>query len=247
MIVEDTIQGSLTRSFIQVQPVRLLNILVACKEPKAPGGLEHAGAHRIIYSSIPGWGAAANALLDRAATIGGDALFLDDDVTLTEGCLDGVRDHYDRASLFGLDLHDLTGSRQAGARHILDNEGGLHDWEAPGPAYVAHVSTSAIYLKEDFIQSGIRFPVWPGVHWEDVAFCLDAWLNGFKVLAVPGYVHHAIVGGVGATKRHTPEFWERWAANRQAFGAWCGEQGVQAALARGVIPIGAQAGEEIPV
>lgn len=218
----------------------MLNILVACKTPKEPGGLRfiRRAAPCILYEMAPGWSNAANTLLDRAAWFGGDALFLDDDVALTSGCLDAVREHYDRASLFGLDLHDLTGSRQAGARHILDKEGALHDWVESGPAYVAHVSTSAIYLKEDFIQSGVRFPVWDGIHWEDVAFCLDAWLHGFKVMAVPGYVHHAIVAGVGATKRHTPEFWEKWAANRQAFGAWCGEQQIMQALARGDVPCG---------
>ena len=73
-----------------------------------------------------------------------------------------------------------------------------------------------------------------------MAFCLDAWLHGLKVLAVPGYVHHNIVGGAGATKRHAPEFWEKWAANRQAFGAWCGQKGVQAALADGRVPVGAR-------
>lgn len=229
----------------------MLNILVACKETKAPGGLEFIGEFlhdwRIIYSSIPGWANAANALLDWSAREGCDALFLDDDTTLTAGCLAGVHAHYTEASLFGLDLHDLTGSRQAGARHILDKEGALHDWVAPGPAYVAHVSTSAIYLKEDFIQSGVRFPVWDGIHWEDVAFCLDAWLHGFKVMAVPGYVHHAIVAGVGATKRHTPEFWEKWASNRQAFGAWCGEHQIMQALARGDVPVGVRELEGVTV
>lgn len=250
MIIEDTIQGSQIRSFHQILPhipaSEVLNILIACKEPKAPGGLEHIGAHRVLYNTRIGWAEASNALLDQAATLGGDALFLDDDVTLTETSLDGVRAHYEQADLFGLDLHDMSGARQAGARHALDSDGALHDWVQPGPAYVAHVSTSAIYLKASVLQSGVRFPIWPGIHWEDVAFCLDAWLQGFKVLAVPGDVHHAIEGGVGATKRHDAHFWEKWARNRQAFGQWCGDNCVMAAMSQGTIPIGAQSLEGVP-
>lgn len=229
----------------------MLNVLVACKETKAPEGLTHLGVFlmdwRIIYSSVPGWANAANALLDAAALQDGDALFLDDDVSLTEGCLEHVQAHYDQADIFGLDLHDMSGARQAGARHVLSNDGLLSDWNSPGPAYVAHVSTSAIYLKEDFIRSGVRFPVWDGMHWEDVAFCLDAWLQGFKVMAIPGYVHHAIVGGVGSTKRHDPDFWARWARNRQAFGEWMGERGVMQAMADGRVPCGARELEGVQV
>ena len=216
------------------------NILVACKEKKAPGGLEHAGVHRVLYDTSVPWSVAANALLDAGAALGGDALFLDDDVTLTETSLDGVRQWYDRADIFGLDLHDLSGQRQAGARHILDEHGALHDWMQAGPAYVAHVSTSAVYLKASVLQSSVRFPVWPGIHWEDVAFCLDAWLQGFRVLAVPGYVHHAIEGGAGSTKRYDARFWERWALNRQHFSGWCVEREVVGALVEGRIPMGAR-------
>lgn len=217
----------------------MLNILVACKAPKAPGGLEYAGEHRVLYNSDAGWGAASNALLDRAAIEGGDALFLDDDVTLLPESLAGVREYYDHADLFVLDLHDLSGARQAGARHIMTQDGGILDWVQPGPAYVAHCSTSAIYIKAAAVKT-LRFPIWPGIHWEDVALCLDAWLHGFKVLAVPGRVNHDIEGGVGATKRHDARFWERWALNRQHFAGWCAEHDLAAALADGRVPVGAR-------
>lgn len=227
----------------------MLNILVACKEERAPGGLEFArpDKQRVFYDTNASWGEASNNLLAQAAYFGGDALFLDDDVTLTAGCLDHVFSHYPDADIFGLDLHDMTGERQAGARHIIDTTGALHDWVQPGPAYVAHCSTSAIYIKQDVLRANVRFPIWDGIHWEDVAFCLDAWLHGFKVLAVPGYVHHNIVGGVGATKRHAPEFWEKWARNRQYFGAWCGERGVMQALADGRVPRGARPLEGVDI
>lgn len=216
----------------------MLNVLVACKEPREPGGLRCARAdeQRILYDTSYGWSNASNNLLDKAAALGGDALFIDDDTELTPGCLDHVFSYYDRASLFGLDLHDMSGARQAGARHTMSLDGGLHDWVQPGPAYVAHCSTSAMYIKAEAL-AVLRFPVWAGVHWEDVAFCLDAWLHGLRVMAVPGRANHAIEGGVGATKRHTPEFWAKWHTNRNALVSWCNERGVGAALAQGVIPV----------
>lgn len=221
----------------------MLNVLVACKEPKAPGGLEHLGERRVDwtvwFNDMPGWSSAANQLLAGAAVEGVDCLFLDDDVTLTPESLSGVRAYYDQADLFGLDLHDLTGARQQGARHTMTETGMIHDWVQSGPAYVAHVSTSAIYIKAAALAS-LRFPVWPGVHWEDVAFCLDAWLQGFRVMAVPGMVLHAIEGGIGATKRHDEHFWPRWRANMDAMAAWMNERGVVQALADGRIPVGAK-------
>lgn len=218
----------------------MLNVLVACKEPTPPDGLHHLPQPwRMQYCCAPGWSVASNKLLDWASVQGGDALFLDDDTALTEGFLGAVFAHYDHADLFGLDLHDLSGARQAGARHVLDQSSALHDWVQPGPAYVAHVSTSAIYLKASAVKA-LRFPEWPGIHWEDVALCLDAWLHGLRVLAVPGRVNHAIEGGVGATKRHDAQFWSKWGQNMQAFGAWCEAHNVRQALSDGRIPVGAR-------
>jgi GT2 family glycosyltransferase len=203
----------------------MLTILVACKEPRTPGGLECLNIpYRVLYNSATPWGAAANQLLDYASAEGGDALFLDDDVTLTEGCLEGVYTHYDKADIFGLDLHVLsTGERQAGARHLGD----MSEWVHAGPAYVAHVSTSAVYIKSTALAS-LRFPEWDGIHWEDVAFCFEAWRLGLKVLAVPGLVYHDIQAGAGSTKRHDPAFWAKWGANRAAFEAWCQERDLSA-------------------
>ncbi len=210
----------------------MLTVLVACKEEKTPGGLEFIGEHRVLYSTLPDWAEAANALLAQAQAIGDDAIFCDDDVTFTEQSMAGVRRYYAAGDLFGFDLHDLTGARQEGARHGMAPDGALLDWVHPGPAYVAHCSTSAMYIKANALS--LRFPEWPGIYWEDVALCIDAWLHGFKVLAVPGYVHHDIVQGSGATKRHTAAFWERWQTNKTAFERWCGERDMRA------VPIGAQ-------
>jgi len=239
MIVEDTVQGSHVRSFHQLTPCvsadTILNIIVASKDGKLPKGLAHAPPHRLILDSTPGWAVSCNAALARAAAFGGDVLFLDDDVELTEGCLDRVFSHYSHADLFGLDLHDMEGKRQVGARHVLTNEGALVDWVESGPAYVAHVSTSAIYIKEKAL--GLRFPIWKGLHYEDFHFCLNAWLQGFKVLAVPGLVRHAIVSGVGSTKRTDPLFWQRWMANKETFEYWARTKQV---FEQGIVPIGAK-------
>lgn len=209
----------------------MLSILVACKEPRLPKGLEHAPTQHVIQSTAAPWGRAANELLDQCQKWGADALFLDDDTMLTAASLDGVRAHYDQADLFGLDLHVLsTAERQAGARHLAD----MREWVHPGPAYVAHVSTSAIYIKAGAIACGLRFPEWDGIHWEDVAFCFDAWARGLRVMAVPGLVYHDIQGGAGATKRHTPEFWAKWHANKAAFESWRGERDLSAVLQEAV-------------
>ena len=198
----------------------MLTILVASKTFALPRHLHLIGEHVVHHSTAVPWGKAVNDLLDIAAAHGRDALLLDDDVTLTAESLAGVTAHYDQADIFGLDLHVLsTGERQAGARHLRD----MTEWVHPGPAYVAHVSTSAVYIKATAL-AALRFPEWDGIHWEDVAYCFEAWRLGLRVLAVPGLVHHDIQAGAGATKRTDPAFWQRWATNRRAFESWCAER-----------------------
>lgn len=199
----------------------MIDVLCVTLGQRQPQGLEHIPwPYRVLTDGRPGWSEAANALLDEAAAAGHDALFLDDDVTLTADTFSALADYRAQAEMFGFDLHDLLGQRQAGARHIREESGTLTDWVHPGPAYVAHVSTSACLISHAVLATGIRFPVWPGVHWEDVAFCFDVWTRGLRVLAIPGRADHAIEGGVGATKCHTPEFWAKWHMNRGAFIQW---------------------------
>lgn len=227
----------------------MLNILVASKEPKEPGGLEYLPPHRVIYSHAVPWGRAANDLIEQAAQLGGDAIFCDDDVTFQKESLFHLNTRlgqsfgghfgktlYELGDAFGFDLHDTSNTRQAGARHILADDGSIPEWVHPGPAYVAHCSTSAIYLKQSALRSGARFPEWPGIHWEDVAYCMDLWAHGCKVMAVPGLVLHDIVGGVGATKRHSPEFWQKWQHNQAAFRQWCAEHDLSKVV-RGAVEV----------
>lgn len=205
-----------------VKPEPMLDILCVTTGQRAPQGLEHVPwEYRYLTDSSPGWGQAANALLDQASAAGHDALFLDDDVILTADTFSALADYRDKAEMFGFDLHDLSEQRQVGARHVRNDAGAIEDWVRPGPAYVAHVSTSACYIAHRVLAAGVRFPIWPGLHWEDVAFCFDVWAHGFRVLAIPGRVDHDIAGGVGATKRHDPAFWARWHRNTAEFGAWC--------------------------
>lgn len=204
-----------------------LTILVASKAGRTPQGLEHLGDYRLIVNDAAGWGAASNALLKEAASLGGDALFCDDDVTFTADSLAGVLSHADKADIFGLDLHTLDHIRQAGARHTWDGTE-IHDWVQSGPAYVAHVTASALYLTAASLKAGVQFPIWPGLHWEDVAFCFSAWATGLKVAAVPGLTYHATLGGIGATKRYDEAFWEKWHANRSRFYAWCKKRDLKA-------------------
>lgn len=204
-----------------------LTILVASKAGRAPQGLEHLGDYRLIVNDVAGWGAASNALLKEAASLGGDALFCDDDVTFTAASLDGVQAHIGKADIFGVDLHTLDHIRQAGARHTWDGAG-IHDWVESGPAYVAHVTASAMYLTASALKAGVQFPIWPGLHWEDVAFCFSAWAKGLTVLAVPGLTYHAVEGGIGATKRDEEAFWEKWHENRSRFYAWCKKRDLKA-------------------
>lgn len=212
-----------------------LTILVASKAGRAPGGLEYLGDYRLIVNDAAGWGQAANALLKEAATLGGDALFCDDDVIFTAESLAGVQAHAGKADLFGLDLHALDHTRQVGARHTWDGAT-IHDWVERGPAYVAHVTASAMYLTASALKAGIQFPIWPGLHWEDVAFCFSAWAKGLKVAAVPGLTYHAIEGGVGATKRDDEAFWEKWIDNRTRFAAWCKKHDLKA-VPKGAKPL----------
>jgi hypothetical protein len=222
----------------------MLNILVACKEPTTPGGLEHImGDWTIHYNSEPGWGQAANKLLDLAAEVGGDALFLDDDAILTEHTLARLPALYDRAEVFGFTLVDEDGHITSAA-HELHPTGQIWPRSAAmagTPAYVAHVTTSAIYLKESVLRSGVRFPIWPGVHKEDVAFTLACWLAGQRVLYIPGKVIHPLMDShVGRTKAQEDRLAEKLELNNVALTQWMIDNKVMEAARAGRIPFGSR-------
>jgi hypothetical protein len=225
----------------------MLDILVATiDETRVPGGLEHIGQpFRLLVDTRKGWAEAANALLDAAK---GDALFLDDDATLTATSLALLEKYYGAASLFGFTLITPQGGWERGwqvasAGMGADREGRLSHGtdvrDVMTPAYVAHVTTSAIYIKHEAIAAGLRFPVWPGAHHEDVAFTFDAWLQGFKVAYIPGLVEHPLTGaGAGATKSASAGFAEQRTINARHLESWIREKDIVGAIAAGKIPLG---------
>lgn len=217
----------------------MISILVASKAGRAPLGLHHAPAHELLVSSAPGWANAANALLDAAAAHGRDALFLDDDVTLYSHSLAVLAAALDAADLFGFTL--LNGPHVASAGFVANGSAGLMPAQTPRdvllPAYVAHVTASALYIKSHVLRAGLRFPVWPGMHHEDVAFTFDAWLRGFRVAYLPGAIDHPLTEhGAGATKSAETDFHDKRMVNAQHLGAWVLEHGVIGAIATGRIP-----------
>lgn len=223
----------------------MLDVLVATVDKnRRPGGLEHIGqSYRLLVDDRKGWAESSNYLLDQAAEAGHDALFLDDDVTLTPATLALLPRYYDRASVFGFTL--LTPSQ--GDWHIAS--AGMRSTpsgtlvpakdtrDVLEPAYVAHVTTSAIYLKAEVLRAGIRFPIWPGMHYEDVAFTFDCWLHGFKVAYIPGLAEHPLTHKwAGATKSGIEGFDQQRTVNLGALQGWMHERGVLEALASGRIP-----------
>lgn len=221
----------------------MLSILVASKHGTAPGGLTHLPAHRLLIDNRAGWALAANALLDEAARLGDDAIFVDDDATFTAGSLANLG-AASGADLIGLTMlnHDDT---VASCGHIYSPLGMLVPralGRAHTPCELAHVTTSCIWLSARALQSGLRFPVWPGIHGEDVAFTYDAWLRGLRVAYVPGPVIHPVhAGQVGATKQAEPNLHARIDLNARHLAAWCQTRDVAGAVARGIIPLGERA------
>jgi hypothetical protein len=218
----------------------VINVLVATIDAdRRPGGLQHLPEHRLLVDSRKGWADAANALLDQAAERGGDALFLDDDVTLYPSTLALLNHYYDRAAVFGFTL--VSGGGVASAGLVANASGGLTPpsdiRDILAPAYVAHVTTSAIYIKADVVRAGVRFPVWPGAHHEDVAFTYDCWLRGFNVAYLPGLVEHPLTQhGAGGTKSADPAFNDKRATNAHHLSVWIQQRGVLEAIAAGRIP-----------
>lgn len=215
----------------------MIDVVCATLGRRSPQGLEHAGPHRLLTDSSPGWATAANALLESAT---GDVLHLDDDTELTADSFRLLDQCYDVADVFGFTLFTGGGITSAGFHATAD--GGLRPQTAMmdifRPGLVAHVTASCLYIKRHVLEAGVRFPVWPGQHHEDVAFTYECWLRGFKVAYLPGVVHHHMDQAmrVGATKSTLPTFHADRAVNYDCLQAWIRERGVPAAVADGRIP-----------
>ncbi len=203
-----------------------LAILVATKGDRMPQGLEHAPPHVYVEDTRKGWAAASNALLDMAADTGADALFLDDDVTLLSETFEDFNTWRSPGTVVGFQLRG--GDTIISAGHYLSQGGLLLPNPDPHtPAYMAHVTASAMYVPHAVLAAGVRFPDWPGVHGEDVAFTYDVWLHGFRVLYWPSPVLHDVAdNGIGLTKTHEANLGGRLLENSRRLGMWMQEKGV---------------------
>jgi hypothetical protein len=225
------------------------DVLVATKDgcDTSAMGLAHLpDPEYLLHSSrTRGWAVAANEVID--AGVQEDRadwlLFCDDDIELTEWTLQFLPKYSLAAEVFGFTLVPSQGG-MVSAGHVFGSEGSLVPQTGPAlmiPAYVPHVTASCMLIKREVLEAGIRFPVWPGVHSEDVAFTLDCWLHGFRVAYLPGLVwHHMASPGVGATKTGEPDLDQKLALNRLHLQQWMCEKGIAQACADGRIPLGAR-------
>lgn len=217
-----------------------MDVLVASKDGKLPAGLEHVPwKTRVLVDSRPGWTAAANALLDQAAVAGHDALFVDDDVTILPETFRGFDRYYPLADVFGFRLRSSPG--------LADQCGWGLQRPNPDPdraCYLAHVTASLMYVRAHVLtRGGVRFPEWPGLHYEDIQFTNNCWLNDFPVAYLPFPALHDLAPGadggmIGATKRNESNLAERRELNHQCLDQWAREQDLRKAADDGRIPFG---------
>lgn len=209
----------------------MLYVLCATLGHRTPQGLQHIpNPMAYISSTMPGWARASNHLLDVADRDGCDALFVDDDIAILPETFAEMETWLPLADVIGFRL--TKGGRTVSAGHVLYDDGMLLPNSHPDePAYIAHVTASAMYVKHRVLRAGVRFPEWPGVHSEDVAFTHDVWMHGFQVLYWPSQVEHALhASGIGATKAHEPDLGDKLATNSRALHEWCAARDMERVL-----------------
>jgi hypothetical protein len=216
----------------------VFDVLVASKDGVAPQGLEHLpSTWPLTISQTAGWAVASNELLDGAQH---DVLFLDDDIELLDETFDLLGLYWGRAEVFGFTLYLPDHVTQQSAGWVFEIPGGLRRLSVPVPSYVPIVTASCMVVKRAVLEAGVRFPVWPGSHLEDVAFMLDCWLHGFRVCCLTGRALHHMsdMAGIGRTKAQQPDLGGLLQQNRQRLEEWVVAHDVAGALADGLIPSG---------
>lgn len=230
-------------------PVERVMVLVASKDGiqadriEAQLGLQHCPwPYTVHIETRPGWSAASNTLLDRAAEARADVLFMDDDVTLTEETFANWARVEPHAEVVGFGLVDEAGGPAIAPGYQLHSAGlggfggRLHD----DPAYCAVVTASLMVLRAPVVADPIvRFPIWPGHHFEDLPYCLLAWIGGYRVAFAGGRAIHRVhpTRRVGLARSSDPEFDAKRHQNWMQLSAWWDALSVSNAVAEGLIPL----------
>lgn len=221
----------------------MIDVCVCTLGNREPAGLQFIPEEfRLIRSSERPWPAAANDVLDRSAN---DVLFVDDDIEFVPDSFHHFDRYRDKAEVIGFSLHHCANGawelQNAGYMYFSDGNKAV-SMEKDEAHYVAHVTASCMFIKKEVVRSGLRFPVWDGVYSEDLVFTPGAWLKGFRVAHIPGFVRHhmrwAEVGLAGAEKAGLSNLKAEWEKNRAHLSQWEKENDILGNVQRGVIPNG---------
>jgi len=150
-----------------------------------------------------------------------DVLIIDDDAQILTGTFDGLEEWYPLADIFGFRLLFEDGRLQHDGGWVNELGSAGHIFrESDVRGYVGYVTASVCLIKAHVFEKVARFPEWTGYQWEDVAFCMDAWASGMKVIYIPNDAVH----NETQTKKHDSEFWEKFRLNAILFSARYKEQ-----------------------
>lgn len=221
----------------------MIDIVVVTQNDKLPLGLEFIkDEFNLIVEKEGRWEIAANRALDKTNH---DVLFLDDDIELNKETFRLLNVFKGKIDLIGFTLYNIFNNEKklqtTGFKlDIVDNAPIISETNDPKtPKLLAHVTTSLIYISKKTIDCGIRFPTWPGLHKQDVAFSIDAWLHGLKVAHIPGdAIHRQEIYGIGPTVWNKENRKELMQLNRQCLADWMQEKNVVEKAQKGIIPLG---------
>jgi O-antigen biosynthesis protein len=147
----------------------------------------------------------------------GDVILMDDDVVLNADTFSTVEKYYNDADIFGFKLLFPDGAIQHAGGFIRGSQIGHLGFREPAdspefmvPRYVAHATTSLIYIKRHVLKKlGGMAENYPGMQFEDVDFNIRAIKAGFRILNLPQSAVHE----QSASKQHLPDFQRKMAWN----------------------------------
>lgn len=196
-----------------------VNVLMPTLGKKGTKTVDSLRAHapfdlNIITSDVPGWANAINDCLSRRI-VGEDCLIIDDDIEILPETFADFDEYKQYGDVFGFKLMYPGGTAVQHDGGYLTTDGGSgHLFRNSDMAsYVGYVTASLCYIKAHVFENVLAMNVWPGLQWEDVAFCVDAWEKGFRVVYVPNPAIHEETG----TKRDEVNFWGKFRINALIF------------------------------